>query len=811
MVVTQSGRIELRHFFSISLLAVAFGITFALIRLPRWLNLASSVAGVGVLVFSLFVAVAPAQAQVSCQLIIIGGGASTDLLTTTAEAPFTIDLSEERTFEVQAVTPSDASTVEVVARQILHVGFLAQSPETVLWYGSANGGVAGATVTSTKDGPTGAQLSVQDLSNPNAPPQVSAIPPWGAVELTMRVDRIAGSVRSNVCTESIFLKFVAKPIGTPLGRGGLAAATVGLAGLVGTAALRRRWMDPESRPQPRREPAFVAPAEPIPSVGPHAPYVESNFVDVATQEPIDPGQPLVVGRDYVLRLNLTPAVRADDAVDEVPISAKASGDGVAARPVVQLGVAGTPLAIDLPVKLNRTGRQGVDVDLIASGHLLQTEHYELTVVDSTDDGDQTARGQTVTTVFSASDFSPAHLRSLKPRALIVILQYDSDDGSVDSRILDPAGNLLLRHDSVLQPEALVRTAEQVRKVLRSVLGDEAIQRTIVSDEHAAAAIMRMAKVGRLMHQTLFPAEAQPGAGGTELGGVQSNAIIQAVQNGGGLGLATMPWNLIYDRPVEESGAGNKVCPEFPDHPVDACPNVTNPTVICPTGFWGFRYVIEQPLTATDNRNVADELLPQSSEVASGGIASAYLDSTLSYAASHRAALERATTLSLPTSYDDVIAGLRSDANDLFYFYTHHAEEPDLGIPGMFIEGHILTASALRDLRLRWTRYPLVVINACASGDYGLDDPLSLLHEFRAAGAAGVITTECTVFDPLAGQLAHRMLDAFISGQEVGPAVLKLRRELMTDNNNPLGFAYAIHALADVTVELQPATAEAVAA
>ena len=71
--------------------------------------------------------------------------------------------------------------------------------------------------------------------------------------------------------------------------------------------------------------------------------------------------------------------------------------------------------------------------------------------------------------------------------------------------------------------------------------------------------------------------------------------------------------------------------------------------------------------------------------------------------------------------------------------------------------------------------PLVIINGCASGDHSTTDPLSLLGEFRRAGAVGTVTTECTVWDPLAGALGEHIVNVLAEGAEIGRTLLDLRR------------------------------------
>jgi hypothetical protein len=73
----------------------------------------------------------------------------------------------------------------------------------------------------------------------------------------------------------------------------------------------------------------------------------------------------------------------------------------------------------------------------------------------------------------------------------------------------------------------------------------------------------------------------------------------------------LPWALVYDHRLVPY-SGNTLCDEFlgaaragwpagwiDDHQcfTTGCPNAEDTNVICPSGFWGFRHIIEQPLSA----------------------------------------------------------------------------------------------------------------------------------------------------------------------------------------------------------------------
>ena len=127
-----------------------------------------------------------------------------------------------------------------------------------------------------------------------------------------------------------------------------------------------------------------------------------------------------------------------------------------------------------------------------------------------------------------------------------------------------------------------------------------------------------------MHRAVFP-EGSVSEGDVERveGRVTEGAIIQVIQQRAGLGYSALPWALVYDHPFLPHTKRNRLCPDFPGHPTDTCPNRDDPEVMCPTGFWGFRAIIEEPWVATDTAVLSPPVGGR------GSVAIGYLDSELS--------------------------------------------------------------------------------------------------------------------------------------------------------------------------------------
>src|SRR5690606_20136829 len=75
--------------------------------------------------------------------------------------------------------------------------------------------------------------------------------------------------------------------------------------------------------------------------------------------------------------------------------------------------------------------------------------------------------------------------------------------------------------------------------------------------------------------------------------LQPESIIQVAPLSAQL---SIPWELLYERPIHQYQEGRtRLCSNFREHGSNSadCPHAHDPYVVCPHGFWGYRYIIEQ--------------------------------------------------------------------------------------------------------------------------------------------------------------------------------------------------------------------------
>jgi hypothetical protein len=272
-----------------------------------------------------------------------------------------------------------------------------------------------------------------------------------------------------------------------------------------------------------------------------------------------------------------------------------------------------------------------------------------------------------------------------------------------------------------------------------------------------------------------------------------------------------PWSLVYDQPLVTGKL--KLCPQFAadaraNVPVAdrvclkvRCPNHGNRDVVCPSGFWGYRHLIEQPLSAsskpedTDAGDVIDQINGGQAGAAVSGLMVVSRD--LKQVAVHENELGGPASFAFQVRDNKVTIGesLRDpkSAAHLVYFYCHGGRNRSrtwLGIG----KKEELDVSDLTNLDIDWTDvHPLVFINGCHTVDFTPDDLLNFNEAFAWCRAAGVIGTEISVPEGLARAFARGFLQRFRVGKPVGQALREQRFELL-ERRNLLGLAYTPYCL-----------------
>lgn len=150
------------------------------------------------------------------------------------------------------------------------------------------------------------------------------------------------------------------------------------------------------------------------------------------------------------------------------------------------------------------------------------------------------------------------------------------------------------------------------------------------------------------------------------------------------------------------------------------------------------------------------------------------------------------------SRDESLTMLKATQSQVAYFYCHGGLT-DKNMPYLrlgdknddwFMRSNLLARDIYWD-KIR----PLVFINGCHTTQITPERALDFVSGFiETSGAAGVIGTEITIFEPIATQFAEECLRRFLfDGQTMGEAVRGARLHMLK-NGNPLGLVYILYAL-----------------
>jgi hypothetical protein len=413
--------------------------------------------------------------------------------------------------------------------------------------------------------------------------------------------------------------------------------------------------------------------------------------------------------------------------------------------------------------------------------------------------------------------APRHLSDIEPHRLSLMVNSNGD-GTHAFRVFAQEGNEVFQNSATLEPAELNDLILQTRAALQkvawgkpdawaeglayrydtSISGDKLVQ-NFTND------MINMAVRGALTYNALKNSLGQGRIGATKLrelmrtpGMVQLASKISAND--------VVPMAMFYDWKLDTRAATLTICEQFAASLASGRPLINEPcflgncphhddekpTVICPSGFWGFRHDIGMPWPAPYGPEVATQI--------------SYIDAPLMDIALNRefpalpAHLQRLSGLGYQTqsqeARDKILQMFKNTQPHVVYFYCHgvlNGSTPTLkiGPPQDYID-----TSNFDNLDIAWpeTR-PLVFMNGCHTTSLSPGQALSFVRAFvEDVAAAGVIGTEITIFEPLAQTFAETFLPLFAAGMPFGRAIREARLRLLAQRN-PLGLVYQPYAYA----------------
>jgi CHAT domain len=107
------------------------------------------------------------------------------------------------------------------------------------------------------------------------------------------------------------------------------------------------------------------------------------------------------------------------------------------------------------------------------------------------------------------------------------------------------------------------------------------------------------------------------------------------------------------------------------------------------------------------------------------------------------------------------------------------------------QGFVYLDDLAADVKNRFNSSPVVILNMCESAQVTATLSDSFIDFFIDRGASSVLGTECSMSLVFADNFAKSLLGTLLSGESLGTAILRARRDFMRTHRNPLGFAYTL--------------------
>jgi|GEM_PF-4748003 len=273
---------------------------------------------------------------------------------------------------------------------------------------------------------------------------------------------------------------------------------------------------------------------------------------------------------------------------------------------------------------------------------------------------------------------------------------------------------------------------------------------------------------------------------------------------------TFPWAVLYDRPFRFHPLRNRVCDRFVNGSAcrTDCPYHSDRYLVCPYAFWGFRYIIEQPLRPPDRYSSVIIALPGDTpqlHLTFGpelGLAREHAQIVLTIVGSRPATLYGDRHISPAAQNTDALLAALSKGMTLAYFYCHGGNQGQRQWLQIGVNDPLFPDYLEDELREAWKQNnsaPLVVLNGCHTAKYTPNTFLSFIHRLGALGAAGVIGTEMPIHEYLGRYFGEFFLQRFLKGDPVGQIIYDLRLDLLK-RRNFLGLMYVPYCYATLHLE-----------
>ena len=422
--------------------------------------------------------------------------------------------------------------------------------------------------------------------------------------------------------------------------------------------------------------------------------------------------------------------------------------------------------------------------------------------------------------FRTDNFSPETLEKYKKEArkLTIIARENQVQAAMDLHFFQGGESALPPLPTRLTQLSLGNRLEDARKNLRQVMNGFLMNldgRFDPADPEDRKELVRrqtltlgmLAASGWRFFRAMF-SHAEPPEKAEEMQGIYE--LLSQLNPGDPIQVAPLsrgagvPWEMIYDRKIRSFDEKEiTLCADWQDHGPHPweCPNIHNRKVVCPHGFWGFRYVIEQlPYRLREGETqgfpVADEALSNTLPLEVNALNFAFPNWP-----AHLQKLQTefpASGLTLRTHTGPEVETAFGEENqpDLLYFYAHG---------GKAMEGPYFNLGSEEAAKKIWLqdlediaeplgeKSYLVFLNTCNSTAYTPEMTENFIEFFFHKNAVGVLGSQCEIREEVADYFFRKFLHHFITGKPLGEALFATRWEMLEKEWDPRGLVYSMFA------------------
>jgi hypothetical protein len=227
-------------------------------------------------------------------------------------------------------------------------------------------------------------------------------------------------------------------------------------------------------------------------------------------------------------------------------------------------------------------------------------------------------------------------------------------------------------------------------------------------------------------------------------------------------------------------------------------------------YWGMRYIIsrciiQDTMPGENTPQVMEANRPKVGLITSDRLSSVVEKEIPAFKALHRKKRIRLSVLRGLTEvqrYKDLAKLGRFLSRDwqILHFACHAYEQEPLEKSYLFITKDFpLSMIDFVVCQYELKHHPFVILNACLTS---IMNPLytsSWAEKFWERGARGILATDFQVPDWFAASFSEMLYQHLLSELSIGESLFRIRRQLWTENRNPLGLAYALYSSPSITI------------